>query len=132
MTVEQFVAYAGNAYPLSGIAESLRPADKQDVVVGIVCHGRLVRRLERTAHVLTEVHCEVCQVFHYDGIILRCQLADGAQLVVGEAHPRGVVGVRVDYGADVSLLEIALELWPQLVAAIVIHVKRLVGNALHL
>ena len=129
MAVEELVAYAHHADALAGIAEGLRAADEQHVVVGIATHRRLVGRLEGHAEVLAEVHGEVCQVLHDDGVVLCCQLADGLQFLLVQTDPCGVVGVAIDDGADVALPEVALHLGTELVATEVIDVEGLVLHA---
>ena len=42
---------------------------KRQVIVRIVCHRRLVRRLERFAQVLAEVHGKVGEVFQHNDVI---------------------------------------------------------------
>ena len=132
MAVEELVADAHHTDALAGIREGLGAADEEHIVVCIARHRGLVGRLKRHTQVLAEVHSEVGQVFHHDGVILRRQLADGLQLALREAHPRGVVGVGIDDGADIALLEVALQLAAQLRAAEVIDVEGLVVHTLHL
>ena len=132
MAVEERVADADDADALAGIGERLRAADEQHIIVRVAGHRGLVGRLERHTEILAEVHGEVSQVLHHDGVVLRRQFADGLQLALREAHPRGVVGIRIHDGADVALLEIALQLAAQLRAAEIIDVEGLVVHALHL
>ena len=104
MAMEQLVRDARHANAFAGIAEGLRPGDKQDVVVGIMGHGGLVGGLEGLREVLTEVHGKVGQVFHDDGIVLRGQFANGLQLLLRHAYPCRIVRVGVDNGADIAHL----------------------------
>ena len=130
--MEKLVADADHTDALTSIAECLRTADQQHVVVGVAGHGRLVRWFERYAQVFAEIHGEVSQVFHHNGIILGGQCANCLQLALCQADPRGVVGIGIDNSADVTLAEIALEFGLQLVATEVIDIECLVLHALHL
>ena len=132
MTVEQLVADAHHADALASIAESLRAADEEHVVVGIVSHAGLIGRFEGHAQVLTEVHGEVGQVLHNHTVVFRGQRANDLQLLLSEAHPRGVVGVRIDDGADIAFRQIALQLRTEFLATEVIDIECLVLYALHL
>ena len=130
--MEQCIADANHTDTFAGIAECLRTTDKQHVVISISCHSGLIWCLERCRQVLTEVHCKVSKVFHHYYVVLCCKLTDNLQLLLTQTDPRWVVGVRINYGADVSLAQIALELGLQLVATIVVHVEGLELHAHHL
>ena len=71
-------------------------------VVGVASYRGLVWRLEGLRAILAEVHVEVCQVLDNDNIVLSSHAADNLQLLLVEAHPRWVVGVRVDQTADAT------------------------------
>lgn len=45
-TMIQFVRDAAYPDTLSGVAEGFGTGDKQNIVVGVMCYGRLVGRLE--------------------------------------------------------------------------------------
>ena len=59
MTMEQRIGDADHANTLASIAECLRAADKQHIIIGIAGNGGLIRRLERLREILAEVHSEV-------------------------------------------------------------------------
>ena len=132
MPMEQLVADAHHSNTLACIAKGLRTRDEQHVVVGIAGYSRLIRRLEGHAEVLAEIHSEIGKVLHDDGIVLRSQLTNGAQLVLRQAHPRGVVGVAIDDGTDVALAKIALDFRSQPLTTIVVDIEGLVLHALNL
>ena len=96
MAVEQFVADAHHTDTLASIAERLRAADEQHVVVGIAAYGGLEGRFEGNAQILAEVHSEVGQVFHHDDIILCSQVSDGLELLLVQAYPCGIIRIRID------------------------------------
>ncbi len=121
--VIQFVRNAADTDTLTGIAESFGTGNEQHVIVRIVCHRRLVRRLERFAQVLAEVHGKVGEVFQHNDVILGCQFADDAQLFFFQANPAGVVGIGIDDGRDIAFAEVTFQLRFQLVATVVIYVK---------
>ena len=129
VAMEELVADAGDTDTLTGIAEGLGAGDEKHIVVGIAGDGGLIRGLERCGEVLAEVHGEVSKVFHDDGIVLGGELTDGLQFLLTQTDPRGVVGVRVDDGADVTLLEVAIEFGAELVAAVVVDIEGLVLHA---
>ena len=114
---------------LPGVAEYLRPGDQQDVIVRVAGHRSLVGGFERPSQRFAEIHAEVGEVLDDDGVVPRGQLADRAQLVLREADPRRIVGVRVDDGRHVACGEDALNLRPQLFAPVIVDVERLRGNA---
>ena len=91
----------------------------RESLVRIVCHRRLVRRLERFAQVLAEVHGKVGEVFQHNDVILGCQFADDAQLFFFQANPAGVVGIGIDDGGDIAFAEVTFQLRFQLVATVV-------------
>ena len=95
-------------------------------------YRRLVGSLKGLRQVLTEVHGEVGQVFHDDGVIFCGQFANGFQFLLCQANPCRVVGIRVDDGTYIALSQIALQLVAELVAAVVVHVEGLVFHSLHL
>ena len=124
--VVQFVRDAAHSDALSGIAEGFGTGDKQNVVVGIVGHRRLVGRLEGLAHVLAEIHGEIGQIFQDDDIVLGGQAADDAQFLILQTYPTRVVRVGVDDGGNISLAQVTFQLVLQLVAAVVVHVEGLI------
>ena len=126
MTVEQLVGYTGNTNTFACITECLGTTDEQHVVIGIACHGGLIRRLERYAEVLTEIHGEVSQVFHHNHIILRSQFTDGLQFILIEADPRGIVGVTIYDSADVPFAEVRLQFRTEFVTTEIIYIERFV------
>ena len=87
VAAEQLIADAYHANAFAGIAECLRSADEQHVVVGVAGNGRLVGRLERHAQVLAEVHRKVCQIFHNDCIVLCGQFTYRLQFGFRHAYP---------------------------------------------
>ena len=132
MAVEQLVGDTSDTDTFSSIAEGLGAADEQHVVVGITGNSGLIRRLERCGEILAEVHGKVSEILHHDGIVLGGQFTDGLQFLLTQTDPRGVVGVGVDDGADVALLEVALEFVAEFLAAIVIDIEGLILHAHHL
>ena len=132
MTMEQGIRDTRDTDTLTGIAESLRTADEQHIVVGIAGNGSLIRWLERCGEILTEVHREICEVFHHDDIVFRRQLTDHLQLLLTQTDPRRIIGVGIDDGTDVSLREITLELCSELVTTIVIDIEGLILHTHHL
>ena len=123
--MEQLIANAHNTNTLTSIAECLRTTDKQHVVVSIASHSGLIWSLERFRQVLAEVHCKVSQVFHHYSVVLCSQFTNNLQFFLTQANPRWVVGVTVNYGADVALTHVALEFSLELIATIVVHVEGL-------
>ena len=88
--------------------------------------------MERCREILTEVHCEVSEILHHDGIVFRSELANHLQLLLSQTDPRGVVGIGIDDGADVALLEIALEFRTEFISTIGIDIEGLILHAHHL
>ena len=129
MTMEQLVRDTGHTNTFASIAEGLGTRNQQDVIIRIATYRGLIRCLERYAQILAEVHGEVRQVFHDDGVILCSQASDGLQFLLVQTNPRRVVGIRIDNGTDVALREIALQLGSELVATIVVNVEGLVLDA---
>ena len=80
---------------------------------------------------MAEVHPEVGEVLEHEHVILVGELADDLEFFLGEADPGGVVGVGVDDGVDVTLLEVAFEFGTEFLAAVLIHVEGLVLEAEH-
>ena len=132
MTMEQGIGYTSHTDSLTGIAECLRAADKQHIVVCIAGDGSLIGWLERCGEILAEVHGEVCQIFHHDGIVFGSQRTDHLQLLLPQTDPRGVVWVGVDDGTDVPLRKIALQFRTEFVATIVIDIESLILHTHHL
>ena len=62
------------------------------------------------------------------GFFSGSQLADRTQLILGEAYPRRIVGVRIDDGGDVALCEVAFQLRAQFFGAVFIDVERCAGD----
>ena len=87
MTMEQRIGDADHANTLASIAECLRAADEQHIIIGIAGNGGLIRRLERLREILAEVHSEVSKVFHHDDIVLRSQLANGLKFLLTQTNP---------------------------------------------
>ena len=56
-------------------------------------YRRLGRSLIRLAQILTEVHCEIGQIFQYNHIILRSQFTYNPQLFIFQADPTRIIGV---------------------------------------
>ena len=110
----------GDALP--GVAEDLRSGDHQDPVLRIAGHGSLVGGLEGAAERLAEVHAEV-------GVVACGQFADRAQLVLRQADPRRIVGVRVDDGRHVARRQVAFDLRTEFLGAVVVDVERLARDA---
>ena len=124
----EFVGDGCDGDALAGVAEYLRTGDHQDVVVRVPGHGGLVGRIERASQGFAEVHAKVGEVFDDDGVVSGSQLADRTQLILGEAYPRRIVGVRIDDGGDVALCEVAFQLWAQFFGAVFIDVERCAGD----
>ena len=110
MTMEQLVTDASHSDALSSITECLGTTDEDDVVVRVVSHRWLIRRFESLAEILTEIHGKVGEVLHHNRVVLRCQTANGAQLLLVQANPCRVVRIAVENGTDVSLREVAFQL----------------------
>ena len=91
--VIQLIGNAAHADTLSGIAEGFGTGNQQHIIICVVSYRRLERSLIRSAQILTEIHCKVCQVFQYDYVILGGKFADDAQLFVFQANPARVIGV---------------------------------------
>ena len=132
VAVEQLVADTCHSDALACITEGFGSADEQDIVVGVAGDGGLIGWFKRCAQVLAEVHGEVGEVFHHDGVVAGGQLSDGLQLAFCQANPGWVVGVGIDDGADVAFRQVTLQLRAELIAAEVVHIEGLVANALHL
>ncbi len=116
---------------LTSVAECLRTADEQDVVVRVVGHRRLVGRMVRT-DVTTEVHGEIGQILHNDAIVSCSQFADSTQFLVRQANPRRIVGIGINNGADVAIAEVALQFRAKFLATEIVDIKRFIFRTLHL
>ena len=98
---------------LAGVAEGLGAGDHQRVIVGVFADGGLEGRHTGRGDVVTEVHTEIGEVFEHEHIVLVGEFADDLEFLFGKADPGGVVGVGVDDGVDVSLLEVAFQFGAQ-------------------
>ena len=116
---------------LAGVAEGLGAGDHQRVIVGVFADGGLEGRHTGRGDVVTEVHTEIGEVFEHEHIVLVGEFADDLEFLFGKADPGGVVGVGVDDGVDVSLLEVAFQFGAQFLAAVLIHVEGLIFEAEH-
>ena len=130
--MEQGIGDTGNTDTLTRITECLRATYEQHVIVGITGYSSLIRRLERCREILAEVHCEVSEILHHDGIVFRSELANHLQLLLSQTDPRGVVGIGIDDGTDVALLEIALKFRTEFISTIGIDIEGLILHAHHL
>ena len=123
MTFEELVADASQRHSLAGIAEYLRGREHQDIVVGIMRHGRRIRRLERMSHIATEIHTEVSQVLHHDDIVLGGQFANNRQLFFFQANPRRVVRIGIDDSSYIALCQERFELFTKGGSPMLINVE---------
>ena len=63
--VIQLIGNAAHADTLSGIAEGFGTGNQQHIIICVVSYRRLERSLIRSAQILTEIDCKVCQVLQY-------------------------------------------------------------------
>ena len=124
MTLIEFIGNASHCNALACVTEYFRRAHKHNIVVGVVRHASHVRRLERRAQILTEVHCHIRKVLNHNNVVLCGKAADDFQLLVVQAHPRRVVRARIEHRADVALLEVTLDFSFEFVAAEIGNVER--------
>ena len=130
--MEKLITNASDSDALTCIAERLGTTDEQNIIVRVVSHRWLERWLERLTEILTEIHSEISQVFHHDGVVFRCQTSDGAQFLLAQTNPCGIVWIAIKDGANVSLGKIAFEFRTQFLTTEIIHIEGLIFHTLHL
>ena len=128
----QHRVYRYESSALTGVTEDLRAGDQLNAVMGVMSYRRLIGlRVRVTAVRITEVHIQIREVLQHDGVILRCQLADYAQLLVRETRPGGVIGVTEQDSGYTAALQVPLQLLTQFVPSEIGYVERIYPAADH-
>src|SRR5574344_430264 len=132
MTMEQFITDTGHTDTFAGIAECFTATDEQNIIIRVSRHSRLVWWMIRFTQILTEVHGKISQVFHHDCIILGSQRSYRLQFLFIQTNPSRIIRVAIYDCTNIAVLQITLQLSPQLITPIVIYIKCLIFHALHL
>ena len=127
--VEQLRRADHHGDTLTGIAETLRAGNHDDVEIGVLGYSGLERSLTGNAVVLAEVHKEVGGVLHNNDTVFVGHLADNLQLVVGEAEPCGVIGATENHAGHVAILEFLFQFSTQSITTVFIDVESLHRDA---
>ena len=85
--VEKMIRYKHQSNPLPGITEGFGTGNKQNIILGILGNGGLVRWLTRMTVIFPEVHAKVGKILDDNDIILCCKFPYYPQFLISKTDP---------------------------------------------